>query len=909
MLSRIYRTSLVLIVLLAELFAAPAFAAEGVKETVLSNGLRVLTKEAHSAPVVTIQVWYRVGSRNEHTGITGYSHLLEHMLFKGTKTLKKGELTRLVRERGGIDNAGTWTDFTEYWELLSSDHLEFALKAEADRMVNSLIDPKELKAEMVVVRSELEGRESSPDTLLWDAVTATAFEAHPYQWPIIGWRSDVEGVNRNALYAYYKTYYHPNNATLVIVGDFDTAKALSLARKYFGKLPRGPVPPIVRTVEPPQNGERRITVERPGRADRVLIGYHIPAISSPDTYPLIVLDQILSGGKSSRLYQALVQADLATDTYSSISPRKDPSLFYVQAAARSGVSAAELEKALLEQVERAKSTPVTEEELARAKNQLEADFVFSHDSVSRQAEELGYYSTVANWKLIDQYIPKIKKVTTAEARNVAQKYLTDTNRTVGWFKPTDEAMLPKTPPPASKPAAAAKASLPRSAAIAAAKPAARPVVKPAKPALKVEARVKPFRTVLANGMVVIVQENHGNPTVAIRGNMKAGSVFDPQGKQGLSSLTAGMLSRGTTHRTSLQLAKEPESVGATASVGGGTEAITFSGSSLKKDYRKIVEILSDMLRNPSFPADEMEKLRGQTLSALEREKESPEERADRLFRATVFPAGHPYHQQTIEEDERDLKAIARNDITDFYKKRYAPNTAIIVIAGDVDRQSAVKAVEEYFGSWQSNESLAKVEIPSTPLQAAPIRKIIPMMDKSEVNIVFGHAGALARNNPDFYAANVMNQILGGGGALSSRLGRSIRENMGLVYDVYSTFEPTLGEGPWYVALGANPANADKAIAAMKAEITRMRGKGATQAEAREAIEFITGFFPIRLETNSGVAQTLLNAEFYGLGMNYIRDYAKLYRAVTLRQVNAAAKKYLHPDRATLVIAGPYKGAP
>ena len=911
------RLSWVLSAILVAILASPVFSADAVKETILPNGLRILTKEVHAAPVVTAQVWYRVGSRNEHAGITGYSHLLEHMVFKGTKTYKKGEVTKMIRKMGGIDNAGTWTDFTYFWQLLSSDHLEFALKTQADSMANSLIDAKELKAEMVVVRSELEGRESSPDSLLWEDTTAATFKAHPYQWPVIGWRSDVEGVNRDILYQYYRTYYHPNNATLVIVGDFDTAQAIALARKYFSGIPKGSAPPPVRTVEPQQFGERRIKLEKQGSAERVMIGYHVPGIKSADTFPLIVLDQLLSGGKSSRLYQALVEQQLATEAWSSISPRIDPSAFFLGGTARVGVTAQQIEKALLQQAEDAKTKPISDEEMARAKNQLEASFIFSKDSVSDQAEQLGYYATVADWRIVDQYVAKVKAVTKEQVQDVAQKYLTEMNRTVGWFIPTAELDRGQSgPPPTATSAAPGTVGSLRPDIAAYRAPGRRgrdedaPLTatapKPKAVAGRASTKAKPFRAVLPNGVVVIIQENHSNQTVAIRGNLKAGGVFDPKGKNGLASITASMLSRGTATRTALQLAAEAESVGASVSVAGGTESASFSGSALSKDFTKITELLADILRNPSFPQEQLEKLRGQSLSGLEQEKESPDSRAQRMFYSLVFPQGHPYHQQTVDADAQDVKSITRQDVLDFYGKYYGPDTAVIVIVGDVSRDAALGAVKEYFGSWTARGQAQKVEIPDAPLQAKAIKEVIPMPDKSEVSVTFGHAGMLARSNPDFYAANVMNQVLGGGGALSSRLGNIIRENMGLVYDVYSTFEPTLGEGPWYVALGTNPMNADKAVTAMKSEIAKMRDKGATATEANDAIGFITGFFPIRLETNGGVAQTLLNSEFYGLGMDYIRNYSKLYHAVTLKQVNAAAKKYLHPDRATLVISGAVK---
>lgn len=917
----------ILIVLTLAISATWAQQISNVKEVKLANGLTVLLKENHAAPVFTAQIWFKVGSRNEHTGITGISHMLEHMLFNSSKNYKKGEITRIIRERGGIENAATWTDFTYYWQLLSSEHLELSLKTLAERVGNALLLEDEFQKERTVVLSELEGKQNDPDWLLYESLWATAFMAHPYQWPTIGWQSDVQNIDISQLRTYYKTYYHPNNATLVLVGDFNTDNALQLVKKYFGGKPAGKLPRPVYTTEPPQRGRRTVEVRREGNAERVELGYHIPSLTDEDTYPLMVLDQVMSGGKSSRLYQALVETQLATSAWSNAGSRRDPALFMFGATARQGVTAEALEKAILEQIEKIKAAPPTAEEMQAAKNQLEAYFVFQNDSVSDQGEQLGYYNTLATWQYGENIIPKIKAVTPEQVQAVAQKYFTDDNLTVGRFIPVNQARqqatngagplhtaksreqktgsseslflgnAPKTSYLGQSNLSTELKRVPRQVGASAASATSKS---------QSSTLIRPHREVLPNGITVIVHENHSNPTVAIAGNLKAGSYFDPPGKKGVASLTANMLSRGTNKRTALEIAREIDFVGATIGTSAGVESADFNARALKKDLPLVMDILSDELRNANFPQDQFERAKGEMLSNLEQSKELPEARAFRAFYNSVFPAGHPYHELTFEQAQAELQAITRDDLVSFHKKYYRPDTMIIVIAGDVTAAEAIDLVKRYFGDWQASGPKPEINIPNIEPQKEPVRIVIPMADKSEVNVVFGHALGVRRSDPDFYAVRIMNQILGGAGALASLLGEDIRERQGLAYDVYSTFDATLGAGPWYAALGTNPKNADKAIESLKRDIQEFKTKGATKRQYEQAREFIIGVFPIALETNAGIARMLLNAEFYGLGMDYLANYAKIYRSVTLEQVNAAARKYLHPEAATLVIAGPYQ---
>ncbi len=429
-------------VLLAVVFAVLASGAYGqslnVTEKVLPNGLKVLLKEEHKAPVVTFQVWYRVGSRNEKLGTTGMSHLLEHMMFKGTAKYGPKTFSQTVQRNGGNDNAFTGKDYTAYFETFAADRIDISLDLESDRMQNLLIDPKEFKAEREVVKEERRMRtDDDPTATMVEEMTAAAFIAHPYEWPVIGWMADINNITRDDLYNHYRTYYAPNNATIVVVGDFDTKALLPKIEKYFGRIPRGSAVPGVGAVEPPQLGERRIAVKKQAELAAVFAGYHTPDLKDKDSFALEVLQGILSSGKSSRLYRSLVYdkqlALYAGGDYDNIAT--DPNLFYLYAGVMPGKTTEEVEKALYGEIEKFKTAPVTDEELQKAKNQIEAAFIMGQDSNFYQAMLLGQYETVASWRLLEKYVDNIRAVTREDIMRVARKYFSEDNRTVGILIP------------------------------------------------------------------------------------------------------------------------------------------------------------------------------------------------------------------------------------------------------------------------------------------------------------------------------------------------------------------------------------------------------------------------------------------------------------------------------------------
>jgi zinc protease len=599
---------------------------------------------------------------------------------------------------------------------------------------------------------------------------------------------------------------------------------------------------------------------------------------------------VLGEGRTSRLYQKLVETQLASSAHAGVPSLKDPYLFYLSATARTGVTAEQLEAALLEEVERVKAAPITPEELARAKSQVEAEFVFQADSVTSQARQLGYWAMVDDWRYLTTYADRVQALTVEDVQKAARQYLVTDTRTVGHFVPSDEA-----PPAGAAPREA-------SARVEKVKRGDRTIPLPA-PSRTRPASRQVTRFGLDNGISVIVQENPANATFALRGSIPAGSMVDPADRPGLATMTASMLTRGTARRTALEFATALENVGATLGASANMLATSLSARAQSKDFELVMDLLAEMLVQPAFPAEDLERAKGRVLTGLAQEKTNPDRLAARAFGQAIYPVGHPLRPETLEVMQRATAALTREDLERFYRQQYGPDRMILVITGDVKAERARAAVQARLGAWPRNPAALPIPTPDVPLRDQPVEVVIPVPDKSQTTIVWGHAGGVRRSDPDFYATQVMNLVLGGAGALNSRLGNVIRDELGLAYNVSSYFDSSLYPGPFEIGLATNQVNARKAIDAMQAEVRRMRDRGVTQRERDEAVAYLTGRFPLRLETNAGMADILWVMEFFNLGADYVDRYADYYRAVTVAQVNAAARAHLHPDRATLVIAG------
>ena len=406
-----------------------------------------------------------------------------------------------------------------------------------------------------------------------------------------------------------------------------------------------------------------------------------------------------------------------------------------------------------------------------------------------------------------------------------------------------------------------------------------------------------------NGLTLLIQENHFNQTVAISGRLKAGSMYDRQGFYGLSDVVANMLTKGTENRTWEEIAEVTESVGANISAAGSTETVSIEGRLLSKDFDHVLDVLNDILRTPNFPQEEIEKHRHQVYSWLKAWEDETDDVADRLLREAIYPDVHPYHWR-VQGTEESLKRIQRDTLIDFHTSYYRPDSLILAIVGDVETQAIIEKIDAAMGDWTVNGEKPSFTIPAVEYGEKQV-VIQPMMDKSQVNIELGHKG-IARTNPDFYTINLMNAVLGGSAGIARLFGR-VRDVQGLAYSVWSAFNPSIGEGLFHASAGVNPTNVDKAINSILHEIELMKSDGITEEELSDAQNLIVGNFALALETNRGLAAVLLTAELYGLGLDYLEQHESIYRSITRAQVNAAAQKYLHPDRCSIAIAGPYQG--
>jgi zinc protease len=420
------------------------------RATTLDNGLNVLIQEEHTAPLASVWCWYKVGSKDERPGLTGISHWVEHMNFKGTANIPRDQVKGIIEQFGGSWNGYTWIDQTTYLETATRDALDRMLFIESERMASCLYHPDDCESERTVIISELQGGENDPDQLLDQELTATAFKAHPYRHPTIGWLPDLQAMTRDDLYGYYRRYYVPNNATLVIVGDVDTDEALRRVDHYFGRIQPGDQPARVRTVEPEQTGERRLTIRREGTTAYLKVGYHAPSATDEHFVPLLILDAVLTGAKglnlwssfrvpapqrSARLYRALVERGLASSVSGALMPTAQPFLYTLSATVMEGTPLASVESALLEAIDAAARDGITGQELAKAKAQLRARLVFDNDSITNIAHQLGYFETIASVDLFSTLPSRIAAVTLESAAAAARAVLQPSNRTIGWFDP------------------------------------------------------------------------------------------------------------------------------------------------------------------------------------------------------------------------------------------------------------------------------------------------------------------------------------------------------------------------------------------------------------------------------------------------------------------------------------------
>ena len=862
----------------------------------LDNGLLILLKQNRIAPIISLNIAYRVGSKHERPGITGISHLLEHQMFKGTHRHPTGEFDRILTCVGADNNAYTWVDKTVYYEVVPADKIELALELEADRMRNLTFDAGEHASEVVVVRNELEQNDDSPQSLLYKNLRAVAFIAHPYAIPTIGWRSDVERLTAEKVREYYERHYRPDNALIVAVGDFERDEMLALIKKHFADVPSRGEAALRIPVEPPQRGQRRLVLRRAGNSDYLLIGWHTPTSHHPDAYALDVLANVLGSGRTCRLYQRLIETGMAgaVGASSGCFIYCDPFLFLVSVALNEGTVLEDAEKSVSEEIERIVTEGITEQEMSRAKKQARASFVYSRDSVEDEADTILTFELASSYRDIDRYIPGIEAVSDEDVRRVAHRYLADANSAVGYYKGVRSGessgaaegtrfVSPSDPPHRSARAVCYRAAngVSRGNASFDAKEVA-------------EHR-------LPNGMLVLVRESHYNPTVAISGRIRCGSVFEQEGKAGLANMTAQMLSEGTKAHTKLQIAELLEDNAMGLSFQANREYVAFSGRCLSEDTSKLICLLAEELLQPAFPEEQIELVRGQTLNAIKRMEDDTFERAYTHGRAMLYGSEHPYGTPIIGRTET-VKALSRQEMLDFHNRAIVPENAVLAIGGDVDSGQVVDLISRQFGNWagtiSSEESLYKRSKEVRELGTDRVN--LEMPGRSNATILFMRLG-ISRLASDYYAAAVANYIFGGD--FASRLNDKLRAVAGLTYGSYSFASAGRGQGPWTVYIQVNPANVDQAVELALAEWRRMYDEGATELELNRAKSYLTGNFVVKLNNIGAVSSAIAEVAHYNLGLDYFQRYQQIINGLTLEKVNTAFRENFALDDYVVIAAG------
>jgi zinc protease len=867
----------------------------------LSNGLEVILSEDHRLPLVAVDLWYHVGPANEAAGRTGFAHLFEHMMFQGSKHVPGDGHFKMLEAAGGSNLNGTTSfDRTNYFETLPANQLELGLWLEADRMgfLLDTVDQAKLTNQQDVVRNERrQNVENAPYGLVQEALFHELFpNGHPYYASVIGSHADIQAAKLDDVKSFFKQYYAPNNASLAIVGDIDKAKTKALVEKYFGALKRGPDVPKVNVVTPPITAERRAVVKSDVQLPRVYMAWISPPFFKPGDSEADLAATVLGGGKSSRLYKKLVyEKQIAQDVTAFQFSLTLGSTFQIVATARPGKTPQEIEAAINEELDRFRQSGPEPNEVERARNSFETQLL-------QGLEVLGGFGGVADTLnlfnhylgdpgYLEKYIEDHRRVTPADLKTFAEKYLQPNTRVVIHGINGQPDLGPEVPtPPATKVAAGTGAE-----AVNVAEPWRKDPPKPA--GLRAVQLPTPATFTLPNGLTVLHHERPGMPIVAASLVMRSGGDANPVDKPGLANFTAAMLDHGTASRTAPQIADDVAQIGATLAATSTKDSVAASVQSLTRNFPAALDLLADVTLRPTFPEKEVERQRQIRLSNLVAMRQSPGNVAASVAISALYGPGHVYGHVELGT-EAAAKITMRDDLVNYWKRNFVPANAALVVAGPIDQKALRALVEKAFGGWSG--AAAPPPPPGAP-RSSPARVLIvdrPSAPQTEVMVAT--IGA-ERSTPDFAATNVMNALLGG--LFSSRINLNLREAHGYSYGASSQFIYRKAPGPFWIESAVRPDATAPAVTEILKEIKRMTDTVVTPDELTMAKDSIVRALPSEFETSTSTAGTLAAIYVYGLGLDYFTKYPESVSVVTAPAVQASAKKYLVPEKMIIVAVG------
>ncbi|HTN50028.1 MAG TPA: pitrilysin family protein [Burkholderiaceae bacterium] len=864
---------------------------EGITEYRLANGLRVILFPDPSKPTVTVNITYLVGSRQENYGETGMAHLLEHLIFKGSKNFPKPDVE--FNRRGFQNNASTWLDRTNYFSTFqaSDDNLKWAIDWSADAMVNSFIAKKDLDSEMTVVRNEFEMGKTSPSRLMFEQNQALLYDWHNYGKSTIGARSDIEHVRIENLQAYYRTYYQPDNAVLIIAGKFDEAKALQWVAEAFGRIPRPKrTLPVLWTEEPTHDGERQFTIRRKGEVQMVTVAYRIPSSLHPDVMPVDFAVDILSDTPNGRLHKALVETGKAAQIFGYNVGTKDPGFVIFGAIVKKGEPLEPVAQTMIEVIETSfAKQSATDAEMRRTLQEQKTSFERALANPQAFGIGLSEYIALGDWRLFFYSRDRLQKMTSKEVDQAAARYFVRDNRVVGFFIPEDS------PQRADIPSAPAAAAL-----LADYRPATQgqtaEAFDPSQQNIDKRTRVLSFGDL----KVALLSKRNRGEIVNVRTSFRWGDATTLSGRMIEGELAGAMLARGTDKMTRQQIADEMTRLQMT----GGLLSFQTTRSNLPA----ALKLLADVLRNASFPAAEYQQLQRELVTALSSQLDNPETLSRDVLSThfNTYPQGDPRFYIPLKDRIDAIGKTPLDAVKRYYGDFYGTARGEISIVGDFDETEVEALLKEQFANWVSKAPFARVD--REYREVKPVRLVVDAPDKENAVFRARQEFALRDDDADAAALVIATEIIGGGGGLSNRLVTRLRQKEGLSYGVGAGLALGSRERLTTFTIGgiAAPQNVNRAEQALREELERARKDGFTAAEVEDAKN---GLMQSRLLSRSQdpvVASAWISNLDLGRTFEFSRQFEDKLRAVTPEQASAAFRKYIDPAKMSFVIAGDAK---
>ena len=880
-------------------------AVEGIAEFQLDNGFRVLLVPDKSRPTVTVNLTVFVGSRHEGYGEAGMAHLLEHMLFKGTT--RHPNVPKELQDHGARFNGTTWVDRTNYYETLpaSPENLAFALELESDRMMNSLIRAEDLASEMSVVRNEFERGENSPSRVLSQRMMAVAYEWHNYGRSTIGNRADIERVPVANLRQFYRKYYQPDNAMVIVAGQFDPRQAVSLIEKTFGKIP-SPKRKLAATYteEPPQDGERFVTLRRVGKVAVVGAIYHIPAGPHPDFVPLNVLTDILSNSPTGRLYKSLVETKRAASLQGDAFAFHDPGVIELMAEVTPGNDPRDVLNRLTDTIDLVASQGVTQEEIKRSQARFLRQREQASNDTSQLAIQLSEWAAQGDWRLYFIDRDRLEKVTTADVQRVAKTYLVANNRTVGLFRPTKIAS--RTAIPATPNLAEMIGNYKGRKTVAAGE---------AFDVSPDNIEKHTIRTKLTSGLkVAMLSKKTRGEAVNLTLTLRYGTDKTLGDKTSAGALLPTLMARGTRKYTRTELTDKLAELRASLSGSGSRSSAGLAGFSVKATrttLAQVLDLLKQVLREPTLPETELTLMKQRMLASLEQQKAEPQSLAMRKLRRAFrpYPSTDPRYEPTIEEEIAQIKSVDRKQLASLYKNFLGGTHGELAIVGDFDPKTTLPLLEKLVSGWEATEPYKHIQKHGDNPYKPGTHKILTP-DKANAFYCAGLVFSMKDSHPD-YPSLVMSNFILGGGSLASRLGNRVRQQEGLSYGIISFFNATSVDqrGSLTIAAISNPQNSPKVAVAIREEVDKLLKSGVTPAELAAAQKGYLQSLRVGRTDDARLASLLAGSLFSKRTLAFHAELEKNVSGTTAEGVLQATRKYFDPKRLVIVTAGDFNKKP